>query len=108
MLNSDDITRMKAANTDIIADKDTSIAILRGASTTLAAQTVRLVDMRGRPYERVTIGGDVVLISLLVVGEHNMNVQRGDRFFVGGNFYEVIGTRPGEHVKTVAECKLIT
>ncbi len=107
MLNSDDIARMKATNTAIIADKSTSIAILRGDSTE-SAQTVRLVDLSQRPMERLTEGGDVVLITLVVVGEHDMNIQRGDRFFVNSAFYEVIVVRPWEHIKTVAECQLVT
>jgi len=108
MLNSDDLNRMKATVADIIDDQETAIAILRGASTTLAAQNVRLVGLSQRPLERTTIGGDVVQISLLVVGETTLNIQRGDKFFVGSAFYEVIGLRPGEDVKVVAECKLET
>ena len=108
MINSDDLTRMKATNATVIDDQETSIAILRGASTTLAAQNVRLVGLGNRPLERTTIGGDVVQIALLVVGETTLNILRGDRFFVGTYFYEVIELRPGEDIKVVAECKLIT
>jgi len=98
---------MKATTATIIDDQETSITVMRGDDD-LAAQNVRLVGLSQRPLERTTIGGDVVQISLLVVGETTLNIQRGDKFFVGSAFYEVIGLRPGEDVKVVAECKLET
>lgn len=107
MLNSDDIARMKATTADIIADQKTSIVIMRG-EVDLDAQDVRLVGLSYRPLERMTIGGDVVHVSLLVLGEVGLDIQRGDRFFVGEDFYEVLALRPGEDVKVVAECVLKT
>ena len=113
MLSSDDITRMKATNATIIGDRDTSIAIMRGDDD-LAAQTVRLVDLSNRPQERLTIGGDVASISLLVVGETDLDIQRGDRFWTGtapyaeaaDRLYEVVFVRIDQEVKIVAEARV--
>lgn len=108
MLNSDDLARMKATNADIIDDQETAIIIYRDESETLDAQNVRLVGLAQRPWERVTIGSNVVTISLVVVGETDLDIERDDRFRVGSDWYEVIGLRPGEDVKVVAECRLVT
>lgn len=113
MLSSDDLTRMKATNVAIIGDRDTSIVIMRGDDD-LDAQTVRLVDLGNRPQERLTVGGDVVNISLLVVGETDLDIQRGDTFWVGtepfgeagDQLYEVIFVRIDQEVKVVAEAKV--
>jgi len=93
-----------------IADDPTSITIKRasGAADDPGAQTVRLLDLQGRPYERATIGGDVVMISLLVLGEHDLDIERSDKFLVGTDWYEVIEVRPGQSNEVVAECKLVT
>jgi len=106
---------MKATTTAIISDRSESIVIMRGSSD-LDAQTVRLVDLAQRPIQRMTIGGDVVLITLIVLGEHDMDIKRGDKFWVGtapfsaadDDLYEILGPRPGEAIKTAAEATLIT
>jgi len=93
-----------------IADDPTSITIKRasGVADDPGAQTVRLLDLQGRPIERTTIGGDVVMISLLVLGEHDLDIERGDKFKVGDDWYEVVEVRPGQSNKVVAECRLVT
>jgi len=93
-----------------IADDPTSITIKRASGTAddPGAQTVRLLDLQGRPFERTTIGGDVVVISLLVLGEHDLDIERDDKFKVGSDWYQVVELRPGQSNKVVAECKLVT
>ena len=110
LLNSDDSTMMKADVADIIDDQETAITIKRasGAGDDPGAQNVRLVGLSQRPIQRTTIGSDVVWISLLVVGETDLDIERGDKFTVSSQWYEVIELRPGEDIKVVAECKLIT
>ncbi len=110
MLNSDDITRMKATTATIIDDQETSITIKRasGVADDPGAQDVRLVGLGQRPMQRMTIGGDVVWISLLVQGETTLDIERDDMFQVGSDWYKVIGVRPGEDVKVVAECMKTT
>jgi len=110
LLNSDDLAMMKADVAAIIDDDETSIAIKRasGAADDPGAQDVRLVGLAQRPIQRTTIGGDVVMISLLAVGETDLDIERGDKFQVSSQWYEVIELRPGEDIKVVAECKLVT
>ena len=110
MLNSDDITRMKATVADIIDDRETSITIKRasGVGDDPGAQDVRLVGLGNQAIPRTTIGGDVVMISLLVLGETTFDVERDDKFQVSSDWYKVIGVRPGENVKVVAECVKVT
>ena len=93
-----------------IADDPTSITIKRasGAGDDPGAQTVRLLDLQGRPYERATIGGDVVKISLVVLGEHDLDIEQDDRFKVGSDWYEIVEVRPGQSNKVVAEARLVT
>ena len=93
-----------------IADDSTSITIKRasGAGNDPGAQTVRLLDLSQRPSERMTIGGDVVKISMLVLGKHDLNIERDDKFKVGSDWYEVIEVRPAQDNKVVAECRLVT
>lgn len=110
MLNSDDLTTMKATTATIIDDQETSITIKRasGAGDDPGAQDVRLVGLGQRPIQGTTIGGDVVQIALLVVGETDLDIERGDKFQVSSQWYEVTGLRPGEDIKVVAEARLIT
>jgi len=110
MLNSDDLAAMKATVADIIDDQEATIYIKRasGEVDDPGAQNVRLVGLGQRPYERTTIGGNVVQIACLVVGETTLDIERGDKFQAGGQWYEVVELRPGEDVKVVAECRLVT
>jgi len=50
----------------------------------------------------------VVMVSLLVLGEHDLDIERGDKFKVGSDWYEVAEVRPGQSNKVVAECRLVT
>jgi len=43
-----------------------------------------------------------------VVGETTLDIERDDKFLVGSDWYKVIGVRPGEDVKVVAECMKTT
>ena len=110
MLNSDDLVAMKATVGEIVADQKTTIDIKRagGAGEDPGEQDVRLVGLGMRPYQKRTIGGDVVEIALLVVGEYGLDIERGDKFQVGSQWYQVVEIRPGEDVKVVGECKLVT
>jgi len=93
-----------------IADDPTVISLKRasGVGDDPAAQTVRLLDLSQRPIERTTIGGDVVKISLVVLGEHDLDIERDDKFTVGGVWYEVVEVRPGQSNKVIAEARMVT
>jgi hypothetical protein len=77
-----------------IAEKTSSIVVIR-AGATLAAQNVRL-DPLGAPGEQTSDPGTVARARMLVMGykDHatitDTNLQRGDRFKVGGVMYDVI------------------
>lgn len=82
----------------VIADKPTSITVRR-AGATLDAQTVRL-EVSSMPTQMPTQmrGENATSTNLqtVVVGYKNhptiadTDVQRGDRFFAGGQMYEVV------------------
>ncbi len=84
----------------LIADKPTSIVVLRGA-TTLPAQTVRIEDLTGRGRQYQTEAGQTGEADTLILGYKghptitDTNLQRGDRFMAGGQSYEVVIVVPG-------------
>jgi predicted ATP-binding protein involved in virulence len=89
-----------------IAEKTTSIVVIR-AGTALAAQNVR-IDPLAAPGEQSGEAGTVSRARMLVMGykDHatipNTNLQRGDRFKVGGVMYDVIDVTLGISGRLVA------
>lgn len=76
-----------------IADDPVSVTMVRG-STTLAAQTVRLLQPPERGRERGSAGGEQAEADLVVLGEEDLDVQRGDRFKADSQWYEVFYVQP--------------
>ena len=92
-----------------IADDPTSIVILRGDDD-LDAQTVRLMVPSIQPGESGSVGGEQATGQVTVLGTSTFDVQRGDRFLVGSELYEVIYVAPaqasaGERVE--AHCRQV-
>ena len=87
-------------NARLVADKSTSITVLRGSST-LSAQTVRIEDLGGRGRQVQIEAGVMAQADMLILGYKghptlaDTNLQRGDRFVAGGVAYEVIVVTPG-------------
>ena len=79
----------------VIADKPTSITVRR-AGATLDAQTVRLEVSSHMPAQANGPNVTSTNLQTVVVGYKNhptiadTDVQRGDRFFAGGQMYEVV------------------
>jgi hypothetical protein len=94
----------------MIADKSTSITAVRGG-VAQTAQTVRLETLRGK-MEYTTPGGDTAVIDAVVIGYKghptitDTDLQRGDRFFVDGQMYEVVTIVPGTVDSLQAYCEV--
>lgn len=84
----------------LIADKSTSITVLRGGST-LPDQAVRIEDLSSRGRQVQTEAGVLVQADVLILGYAGhptlagTDLQRGDRFVAGGVAYEVVVVVPG-------------
>lgn len=87
-----------------IQEKPSSVVIVRGTSTTLAAQTVRLEYSGNQPAEPSGGAGMSSKQTVILFGirghetEADTNVQRGDRFAVSGVQYRVVAM-----VQTIGE-----
>ncbi len=87
------------ANARLVADKTTSITIVRGGAAQ-DAQNVRIEDTRGRSSAQ-SEGNITGETDVLIIGYKShptisdTNIQRGDRFAVGGVSYEVVMIVPG-------------
>ena len=86
----------------LITDKSTSVTVVRDGAE-LAAQTVRIEEM-GRPRPYLTEAGETAHADVLVLGYKghpsidDTDLQRGDRFAVDGQGYEIVMVTPGlEH-----------
>lgn len=83
----------------LIADKSTSITVIRAGSA-LSAQTVRLEALRSESTVQ-TEGGDTAVVDAVVIGYKghstitDTDLQRGDRFAVDGQTYDVMTIVPG-------------
>jgi len=101
-------TDMAVDTAILIADKPTSIVVVRGA-TTLDAQTVRLETLGGDKTVQ-TPGGVTHSINALVLGYTGhptittTNLLPGDRFAVAGVMYEVIMLMPALTTTLQALC----
>ena len=95
----------------LIADKSTSITVVRGTGT-LAAQTVRIEEMRGN-RQVTTSAGQVFSVDAVVLGYKShptitdTDLQPGDRFAVASTRYEVIMLVPGLVDSLQAYCKAV-
>jgi len=83
----------------IIADKPTSITVVRGG-VAQAAQSVR-IETAGRPAIYQTEAGQTAQADVVIIGYAghptitDTDLQLGDRFAVGGVGYEIVGLLPG-------------
>jgi len=83
----------------IIADKSTSITVVRGG-VAQAAQAVR-IETAGRPAIYQTEAGQTAQADVVIIGYKghltltDTDLQTGDRFAVGGVGYEIVALLPG-------------
>lgn len=83
----------------LIADKSTSITVIRGG-VAQTAQTVRIETLRTERTVQ-TAGGNTAVIDTAVIGYKghptitDTDLQRGDRFAVSGQMYEIVTVIPG-------------
>lgn len=91
---SADLTTARTGDvTREIADDPTSITLIR-AGVAQDAQTVRLLVPRRLPSEGASPGGEQAEADLIVLGTSSLNIQRGDRFAVSSEWYEVVYVAP--------------
>ena len=94
----DDIDR-GVGTARIIADKSTSITVVRGG-VAQAAQTVR-IETAARPAVYQTEAGQTAQADVVIIGYkghptlNDTSLQLGDRFAVSGASYEVVAVLPG-------------
>ena len=64
---------------------------LKGTPQELEPQTVTIIPFKRRmsEYQVNTELGDVIDYPYLVLGDHNLDIQRGDTFSWQGNIFEV-------------------
>jgi hypothetical protein len=105
MLTAADIARMKADVAEVIGDNEVSIIIRRGSSS-LPAQTVR-IERQGRASRKGSaISSEETKADIVVVGEEGLDIQKDDRFTLGGVFYRVLFRRPNELIGVQAEAEI--
>jgi len=84
----------------ILADKAVSVILVR-ARAELAAQSVRIEDLRDRPRRYQTEAGETALAEILILGYSghptitDTDIQRGDRFALDGAGYKIVAVVPG-------------
>ena len=76
-----------------IADDPTSVVLIRGGASQ-AAQSVRLLVPRRDAREGGSPGGEQAEMDLMLLGTSSFDVQRGDRFSVNSEWYEVVYVAP--------------
>ena len=76
-----------------IADDPVSIVVMRG-SNDLAAQTVRILEPTQRGRDAGSAGGEQSSADIIVLGTSALDIQRGDRFLIDSQLYEVIYVSP--------------
>jgi hypothetical protein len=89
-----------------IADDPASITVMRGQSD-LSAQTVRLLQPSGRAREGGTAGGEEATADLIVLGESDLDLQRGDRFYHSSQLYEVMYVNPSLTGRVEAQARQV-
>lgn len=104
MLDSDDLSQMRADLTDVRGDHEVSISIRRG-TTTLPAQAVR-ITRSGSGRRAQGEAQEETQAQALVFGPPTLNIQPQDRFTTGGVLYEVVHVRPNRSASTVAEAMI--
>lgn len=63
-----------------------------GAEQSIAAQTFRKSPTGSSVMlSRTTMNGDTVVVDSLLIGEHDADIRRFDKFTLEGEEYEVIG-----------------
>lgn len=96
----DDVTR----STDVaraIADRATTVSVRRGGAT-IGTLTVRLESLGTVPHESAGANVAASAMRVLVLAQADADLQRGDRFFSGGQMYDVVQIMPGLTDRLVA------
>jgi hypothetical protein len=115
LMTGDDWAQMTADLAAARGDNPTSIVIRRGAgaqAVTLAAQSVRIVELRSQERTPAGQAGGTPGTSesrgrVLVLGGAGLNIQVDDRFTAGGVLYRVKLVQPNRRVDTQAEVEAV-
>ena len=105
-LSAADIEQMKTDVALVISSSPTSVSLRRGSST-LTAQTVLLANRRAVSKVASSETGQEARQIVQILGELGLDIQRDDRFTVGGRLYRVISVRPDYPACVQAEAEAI-
>lgn len=107
LLNSDDLTQMRADLLEVRGDRQASIVIRRG-ETVLAAQKVRIARAgQGQGQERDGQASQESRGRVVVLGEIDFDVAVGDRFTEAGILYVVSFIRPNRDAAVIVEADAV-
>lgn len=105
LLTDADRAAMRADLQAVRDDNPVSITIRRG-NTTLPTQTVRIARLA--PARRTDSGQmEQSEQRVVVMGDTDLDIAKGDRFNAAGNLYEVDFVRPNQTAMVAAEARLI-
>jgi hypothetical protein len=91
----------------IRAENEVSLAIRRGASTTLAAQAMRIEYAGSRGFRLQSDAAREAQQAIFILGEPDMNIQREDRLTFDGHVIEVVFVQPNRLAATIAEAVVV-
>lgn len=106
MLLDDDYAQMREDLDDIIGETRQMLTLRRG-DITLPIQFGRVVRAGSRAQALRNNGSGAARQVMLVYGPAEFDIQRGDRFTLGGQLYEVSYVRPSRLAGTVAEAEAV-
>lgn len=107
LLNTDDLTNMRADADAIIGDRQEAV-ILRRGTTTLDPQMARIARIGGQATNQDSDGGEETRGRVIVVGSTAFDVQAGDRFNdTKGILYRVSFVRPNRSTSVMAEAEAV-
>lgn len=107
-LSTSELSQMQADARDLSragSGLSVSIVIYRG-STTLPAQSVRLVSAAGSRNAQAD-GTEAAQTGVLVIGSIDLNIRARDRFTASGITYEVESVEPNRYVQTTAVARAL-
>lgn len=106
MLQDDDYAQMRNDLDDLIGEARQTLTLRRG-DTTLPTQSGRIVRAGSRAQAVRNNGSGAARQVMLVYGPAELDIQRGDRFTLNGQLYEISYVRPSRLAGTVAEAEAV-
>jgi hypothetical protein len=90
---------------DLLTGDGVLVTLIRGKTTTLAAQTVVVAPLQSQSSEVGGGAGSASRSRLALVGPTTFDVKRGDRFQIGDTQYRVVDVNKAIPNRIEAECE---